>query len=73
MNVTSQSSIAHQMQLKEDSKKEDLSHLPQGYDPRVIKLVLLCLFFANLFVNIDMGILPAGSKTISTELKLTYS
>jgi len=28
-------------------------------------------FFANLFVNIDMGILPAGSTVMKEELGVT--
>jgi len=42
----------------------DITHLPDDYDPKLVNLVLYVLFFANLFVNIDMGILPAGSTHI---------
>ena len=53
--------------------KKDFSHLPEGYSPRVVSITLYVLFFANLFVNIDMGILPAGSTKIKGEMKLTNS
>jgi len=36
-------------------------------NPKIIKVFLLVQFFANLFVNIDMGILPAGSTKIKEE------
>ena len=52
------------------SMVNDFSHLPDGYDPKIVNLVIYCLFFANLFVNVDMGILPAGSTIIKKELKL---
>ena len=34
----------------------------------MIQIVLYVIFFANLFVNVDMGILPAGSTKIKKEL-----
>ena len=52
---------------------DDMSHLPDGYDPKIVSLVLYVLFFANLFVNIDMGILPAGSTHIKKELDINNS
>lgn len=39
-------------------------HLPSDYSPRIIGIIIYFLFFANLFFNIDMGILPAGSIKI---------
>ena len=45
-----------------------LPHLPSGFEPRIIRIFLLSQFFANLFVNIDMGILPAGSLVLKEEL-----
>ena len=36
----------------------------------VIKIFVMVQFFANLFVNIDMGILPAGSTVIKKELNI---
>ena len=47
--------------------------MPPGYDPKVIGIIIYALFFANLFFNIDMGILPAGSIKIKKELDLTNS
>ena len=46
----------------------EADHLPPEYSYFVIKLVVYCLFFANVFVNVDMGILPAGSIQIMKEL-----
>ena len=48
--------------------KTTLPHLPPGFDPKVIKIFLFAQYFANLFVNIDMGILPAGSLVLKKEL-----
>jgi hypothetical protein len=45
-------------QTTENSVK---SHLPAEYNLTVVKITLYIIFFANLFLNIDMGILPAGS------------
>jgi hypothetical protein len=39
----------------------------------MISLFLIVQFLANLFVNIDMGILPAGSTAIKEELGLNNS
>lgn len=44
------------------------SHLPEEYSPTVVKLTLYCLFFVNLFMNVDMGILAAGTQSIKKEL-----
>ena len=41
------------------------------YDPKIIQIFVFVQFFANLFVNIDMGILPAGSTKIKEELGIT--
>lgn len=57
-------------ELNQPDLKKDFSHLPEGYDPKIVNLALYVLFFANLFVNIDMGILPAGSTKIKAELKV---
>lgn len=59
--------------FKDIDPKNDLSHLPEDYSPRIVSITLYVLFFANLFVNIDMGILPAGSTKIKDEMKLTNS
>lgn len=45
--------------------------LPEGIEEKWIQIFLYVMFFANLFVNIDMGILPAGSSKIIDELNLT--
>ena len=52
---------------------DGFEHLPPEYDHKVIALIIYFLFFANLFFNIDMGILPAGSIKIKKELKLNNS
>jgi len=44
--------------------------LPPGINDRYIFYFLMVQFFANLFVNIDMGILPAGSLKIKAELDI---
>jgi hypothetical protein len=55
-----------------DSKPEFVkkvgSHLPPDFDPKFIRMCVYVQFFANLFINIDMGILPAGSTKIKEEL-----
>lgn len=61
------------MKSNNNNAKEDFSHLPDDYDRRIVSFTLYILFFANLFVNIDMGILPAGSTKIKDELKLNMS
>lgn len=58
--------------LKEPAIAEfEKSHLPPGFEPKLIKLCLMVQFFANLFVNVDMGILPAGANTIKQELGIS--
>ncbi len=44
--------------------------LPSNINPDYIFYFLMVQFFANLFVNIDMGILPAGSIKIKAELNI---
>lgn len=44
--------------------------LPPEVNPRVVFLLVVLQFFANFFLNIDMGILPAGSTTIKEEMEL---
>ena len=46
------------------------AHLPPIFNLKIVKMFLLVQFFANLFINIDMGILPAGSTIIKEELKI---
>lgn len=46
------------------------SHLPEDYNQALVKATLYTVFFATIFLNIDMGILPAGSTIIKQELKL---
>ena len=36
----------------------------------VVNITLYTVFFATIFLNIDMGILPAGSNVIMKELQL---
>lgn len=60
-------------ETKENDAKSDFSHLPPDYNARIVSITLYVLFFANLFVNVDMGILPAGSTKIKEEMKLTNS
>jgi len=38
--------------------------LPPDIEEKWISIFLYVMFFANLFVNIDMGILPAGAAVI---------
>ena len=44
--------------------------LPKDIRPSTITRIVLVQFFANLFINVDMGILPAGSLLIKEDLKL---
>jgi len=58
----------------EDEKPEEIEHiLPEDIKPEWISTFLYVMFFANLFVNIDMGILPAGASVIIPQLGLTDS
>ena len=43
-------------------------HLPSDIDPKDVLAFVFIQFFINLFINIDMGILPAGSTVIKAEL-----
>ena len=45
-------------------ERRTVSHLPADYNPTFVTLFVVTQFFINLFVNIDMGILPAGSTKI---------
>ena len=47
--------------------------MPPDIEQKWIQIFLYVMFFANLFVNIDMGILPAASTKITEELGLTRS
>lgn len=51
----------------------ETNHLPPNIDLKMVKWFLYVQFFANLFVNIDMGILPAGSTRIKQEIGLENS
>ena len=64
---------AESFAVAEYDPETDRSHLPADYEASAIRLVLLVVFLANLFVNIDMGILPAGSTRIKRDLKLNHS
>ena len=46
------------------------THLPPGFNPKIVKLFLIVQFSANLFINLDMGILPACTVIMKEELKL---
>ena len=61
-NPSSQQSI--------DNPEFETTHLPASFDPKIIRWFVYIQFFANLFVNVDMGILPAGSTKIKTELNI---
>jgi hypothetical protein len=39
----------------------------------MIKIFVYIQFFAYLFINVDMGILPAGSTKIKNELNIENS
>ena len=49
-------------------KKIEMNHLPEGYSQTLVYLTLYAVFFANLFCNVDVGILPAGSTVIKADL-----
>ena len=42
----------------------DTHWLPPDLEFKYILRMVYCLFFSNLFLNMDMGILPAGSLDI---------
>ena len=44
--------------------------MPPGIDQKIIKYFVIIQFCANLFINVDMGILPSGSLKIKEELGL---
>lgn len=48
----------------------DSHWLPPDLEFKYILRMVYCLFFSNLFLNIDMGILPAGSLDIKEEVGL---
>lgn len=56
--------------VEEEEMENDWSHLPRGYKPSLVKLTLYSVFLSNLFFNIDMGIMPAGTVIIKKDLKL---
>lgn len=58
---------------EDDEDREGFDHLPPEYSPKKVNIILYYLFFANLFFNIDMGILPAGSLQIKQALKMNNS
>ena len=74
-SADSQSTITRHINQQTISSEDrnGFDHLPPGYDQKVIGVIIYFLFFANLFFNIDMGILPAGSIRIKNELKLSNS
>ena len=45
-------------------------HLPKEYSPFFVQMTLYCVFFVNLFMNIDMGIMAAGTTSIKTDFVL---
>lgn len=53
-----------------EKKKDEMSHLPEGYSQSLVYMTLYAVFFANLFCNVDMGILPAGSTVIKEDLNI---
>ena len=52
---------------------EKLHYLPPDIDPRIVFKFVVIQFFACFFINIDMGILPAGSTMIKEELGISNS
>jgi predicted MFS family arabinose efflux permease len=44
--------------------------LPSDFEVKWIRIFLWTQFFANLFVNVDMGILPASSTKIKQQMGL---
>lgn len=69
--------LDEKMKMEEEEEKiqNDYSHLPEELelDPKIINRLLFILFFANLFLNIDHGILPAGTNNIKSDLSLSNS
>ena len=56
-----------------ETLSEEWKHLPDGYKSFFVKLMFFSLFFVNLFMNIDMGIMAAGTTSIKPEFKLNNS
>ena len=56
-----------------DLEFEKLHYLPPDINPSVVTRFVALLFFSFFFINIDMGILPAGSTVIKEELGLPNS
>ena len=52
---------------------EKLHYLPPDIDRGVVFKFVVLQFFAYFFINIDMGILPAGSTVIKEELGINNS
>ena len=50
---------------------ETWAHLPPGYSPFMVSITLYCIFFVNLFMNIDMGIMAAGTSSIQPHFGLS--
>ena len=40
----------------------EIKRLPNGIEQKWVTIFLFVQFFANLFTNIDTGIIPAGSR-----------
>ena len=53
-----------------EKNADQWAHLPEGYSPFVVKMTLYCVFFVNLFMNIDMGIMASGTTSIQPEFGL---
>ena len=76
MGMTSRQSYVGKDASPDSEKPVDMrmtfekKKLPNGINENWIKIFLVVQFFANLFVNIDMGILPAGSTKIKQELNI---
>lgn len=49
---------------------DNWAHLPEGYEKKWVQYFVLAQFMANLFVNIDMGILPASINKIESDLHI---
>jgi hypothetical protein len=56
-----------------DIEFEKLHYLPPDVDRDVVFKFVVLQFFAYFFINIDMGILPAGSTVIKEELGIHNS
>ena len=68
-----QSEFDHSIKIIEE-KLNKLPHLPKGqFHESTISIIVVVLFLSNMFFNIDMGILPAGSIKIKEDLQLDNS